>query len=135
MTELLVKIDKMVEKNGGKPYTSEMYEAAQRKIREEEERKKKEEEKKRQEEADKRAREALRTKLLAGSTGVGGTLAIAGTVAAVVTDAVVLAPVLASIGLVIAVGAGSWLAINKIIKVIEEKKLSGPETTPLISKK
>ncbi|XP_064819017.1 uncharacterized protein LOC135536688 [Oncorhynchus masou masou] len=43
--ELLKKIEEMVKKNGGQHYTNEMYQEAQRKIKEEEERKKQEEEK------------------------------------------------------------------------------------------
>ncbi|XP_042559944.1 GTPase IMAP family member 7-like [Clupea harengus] len=50
--ELLEKIDAMVEKNGGKHYTNKMYQEAQRKMREEEERK--EAERKRQEEEEER---------------------------------------------------------------------------------
>ncbi|XP_038839972.1 GTPase IMAP family member 8-like [Salvelinus namaycush] len=59
--ELLKKIEEMVEKNGGQPYTNEMYQEAQRKIEEEEERKRQEEAKRererRQEEEERRRRE------------------------------------------------------------------------------
>ncbi|XP_047435633.1 GTPase IMAP family member 7-like isoform X2 [Mugil cephalus] len=50
VTELVTMIKEMVQDNGGKHYTNEMYEKAQRKLREEEERKKQEEEEKKQEE-------------------------------------------------------------------------------------
>ncbi|XP_014040172.2 GTPase IMAP family member 7-like [Salmo salar] len=43
--ELLEKIEEMVLRNGGKPYTNEMYQEAQRKIEEEEARKRQEDEK------------------------------------------------------------------------------------------
>ncbi|XP_045568621.1 GTPase IMAP family member 4-like [Salmo salar] len=55
VTELLKKIDEMVMKNGGQHYTNDMYKAAQRKIKEEEERK--EQEKKDKEEAEKKKQE------------------------------------------------------------------------------
>lgn len=48
--ELITMIREMVQENGGKHYTNEMYENAQRKLREEEERKTQEEEKKKEEE-------------------------------------------------------------------------------------
>uniref|UniRef100_A0A8C6TVN1 AIG1-type G domain-containing protein n=1 Tax=Neogobius melanostomus TaxID=47308 RepID=A0A8C6TVN1_9GOBI len=48
--ELINMIKEMVQDNGGKHYTNEMYERAQRKLREEEERRKQEEEEKKEEE-------------------------------------------------------------------------------------
>ncbi|KAF7645877.1 hypothetical protein LDENG_00197050 [Lucifuga dentata] len=48
--ELITMIKEMVQDNGGKHYTNEMYEKAQRKLREEEERKKQEEAEKKEEE-------------------------------------------------------------------------------------
>ncbi|XP_042559403.1 GTPase IMAP family member 7-like [Clupea harengus] len=69
VTLLLAKIDRMVATNGGKHYTDQMYEEAQRKIEEEKERKRKEEEKKRQEaerkreEEQKKREEAIRKEL------------------------------------------------------------------------
>ncbi|XP_020509835.1 GTPase IMAP family member 7-like isoform X1 [Labrus bergylta] len=48
--ELITMIKEMVQDNGGKHYTNEMYEKAQRKLREEVERRKQEEEEKKQEE-------------------------------------------------------------------------------------
>uniref|UniRef100_A0A672HAH1 AIG1-type G domain-containing protein n=1 Tax=Salarias fasciatus TaxID=181472 RepID=A0A672HAH1_SALFA len=50
VAELITMIKEMVQDNGGKHYTNEMYEKAQRKLREEEERKKQEEEEKKEEE-------------------------------------------------------------------------------------
>ncbi|XP_045075529.1 GTPase IMAP family member 7-like [Coregonus clupeaformis] len=47
--ELLDKIEEMVKRNGGQHYTIEMYQEAQRKIKEEEERKREEEEKRERE--------------------------------------------------------------------------------------
>ncbi|XP_068585008.1 GTPase IMAP family member 7-like isoform X1 [Cebidichthys violaceus] len=48
--ELINMIKEMIQDNGGKHYTNELYEKAQRKLREEEERKKQEEEEKKEEE-------------------------------------------------------------------------------------
>ncbi|XP_071361002.1 GTPase IMAP family member 7-like [Trachinotus anak] len=48
--ELITMIKEMVQDNGGKHYTNEMYEKAQRKLREEEERRRQEEEEKKEEE-------------------------------------------------------------------------------------
>lgn len=48
--ELITMIKEMIQDNGGKHYTNEMYEKAQRKLREEEERRRKEEEEKKEEE-------------------------------------------------------------------------------------
>ncbi|XP_019939700.1 GTPase IMAP family member 7-like isoform X2 [Paralichthys olivaceus] len=50
VTELITMIKEMIQDNGGKHYTNEMYEKAQRKLREEEERKIQEEEVKKEEE-------------------------------------------------------------------------------------
>uniref|UniRef100_A0A1A7WJZ3 AIG1-type G domain-containing protein n=2 Tax=Iconisemion striatum TaxID=60296 RepID=A0A1A7WJZ3_9TELE len=50
VTELVSMIKEMIQDNGGKHYTNEMYEKAQRKLREEEERRKQEEEEKKEEE-------------------------------------------------------------------------------------
>ncbi|KAJ8345375.1 hypothetical protein SKAU_G00295680 [Synaphobranchus kaupii] len=48
--ELMQKIEKMVNDNGGQHYTNEMYQEAKRRIREEEERKRRDEEEKRRQE-------------------------------------------------------------------------------------
>ncbi|KAL6110385.1 uncharacterized protein ACO6RY_19476 [Pungitius sinensis] len=48
--ELITMIKEMIQDNGGKHYTNELYEKAQRKLREEEERRKQEEEEKKEEE-------------------------------------------------------------------------------------
>lgn len=48
--ELITMIKEMIQENGGKHYTNEMYEKAQRKLKEEEDRKKQEEEEKKEEE-------------------------------------------------------------------------------------
>ncbi|KAM9363625.1 GTPase IMAP family member 8-like [Symphorus nematophorus] len=50
VTELITMIKEMIQDNGGKHYTNEMYEKAQRKLREEEEQRRQEEEEKKEEE-------------------------------------------------------------------------------------
>ncbi|KAM4603300.1 GTPase IMAP family member 8-like [Polymixia lowei] len=54
--ELVEKIEKMVEANGGQHYTNSMYEKAQKKIEEERERKEKEEKRRKKEEEEERIR-------------------------------------------------------------------------------
>ncbi|KAJ8251389.1 hypothetical protein GJAV_G00220810 [Gymnothorax javanicus] len=63
VSELMWKVYEMVDRNGGQHYTNEMYQEAERKIREEEERRRKEEEeRKRQEEERIRAEEEKKWK-------------------------------------------------------------------------
>lgn len=50
VTELITMIKEMIQDNGGKHYTNEMYERAQRKLKEEEERRQQEEKEKKEEE-------------------------------------------------------------------------------------
>ena len=81
VTELLEKIEKMVEFNGGQHYTNEMYEKAQKRMREEEERRKREEEQRKKDEEERIRREErirnycyLASLLGLGTLGVGGYL-------------------------------------------------------------
>ncbi|XP_071003872.1 GTPase IMAP family member 8-like [Oncorhynchus clarkii lewisi] len=60
--ELLEKIKEMVELNGGEHYTNEMYQKAQRKIREAEERRR-EEEKRRREEEERKLKEEVKVEI------------------------------------------------------------------------
>lgn len=60
--ELLEKIKEMVELNGGEHYTNEMYQKAQRKIREAEERRR-EEEKRRKEEEERKLKEEVKVEI------------------------------------------------------------------------
>ncbi|XP_048051781.1 GTPase IMAP family member 8 [Megalobrama amblycephala] len=69
VTELLEKIDRMVEENGGEHYTNEMYKQAQRKIDEEERRQREEEERMKLEEEEK-IRQDERMRLLYKAKGV-----------------------------------------------------------------
>ncbi|XP_071202803.1 GTPase IMAP family member 7-like [Salvelinus alpinus] len=99
--ELLRKINKMVEMNGGKYYTNKMYQEVQRKLREEEERKKQEmeeesrrkkeekleEERKRQKEERWRRAEETRRKIFVASSVTAGTAALIAAEAAVVVVA------------------------------------------------
>ncbi|XP_071202751.1 GTPase IMAP family member 8-like [Salvelinus alpinus] len=64
VTELLKKIEEMVKKNGGKHYTNEMYQEAQMKIEEEEERKKQEEDKREKERQQKERERIKREEIL-----------------------------------------------------------------------
>ncbi|XP_056315247.1 uncharacterized protein LOC130230282 [Danio aesculapii] len=65
VSELLEKIEKMVEKNGGQFYTNEMYEKAQKKIKDEEKRRRAEEKRLKAEKEDKIKAEE-RSKLMKG---------------------------------------------------------------------
>ncbi|XP_067258632.1 GTPase IMAP family member 8 isoform X2 [Chanodichthys erythropterus] len=69
VSELLEKIDRMVEENGGEHYTNEMYKEAQRKIEEEERRQREEDERKELEEEEK-IRQDERMRLLYKAKGV-----------------------------------------------------------------
>ncbi|XP_062304177.1 GTPase IMAP family member 7-like [Osmerus eperlanus] len=111
VVELFEKIDQMLEINGGEPYTNEMYEAAQRRIREEEERKREEEEERRQEEERMREKERMREEeerrkqeetkksekvnlLLSAGTGAGTAGLVSGAIALGVAGSVVAGPVI-----------------------------------------
>ncbi|XP_045565821.1 GTPase IMAP family member 7 isoform X2 [Salmo salar] len=125
--ELLKKIEEMVKMNGGEHYTNEMYQEAQRKLREEEERKKQEmeeerrrreeelqeqerrrqeEEKRRREEERRRWERATRENIAIGLTSAAAVGAIvAGTTVLVVIPVVVVARPIMLVG-----GAGFGIA-------------------------
>lgn len=99
--ELITMIKEMIQDNGGKHYTNEMYEKAQRKLREEEERRQQEEKEKKEEERrvwdaerEKQEKERLkekkvRIKKIRVAVAVAALLVIAGVVIAVGADTIV----------------------------------------------
>ncbi|ROL50893.1 GTPase IMAP family member 7 [Anabarilius grahami] len=96
VAELMDKIDRMIEENGGKHYTNEMFKEAQKKIQRKEMKKK-----------------AVDVALAVGSA-VGTGTAIAGGVVLGVTEAVALPAVLIAGGAAAGVGMGVKLAVNKV---------------------
>uniref|UniRef100_A0A4W6E1I8 AIG1-type G domain-containing protein n=1 Tax=Lates calcarifer TaxID=8187 RepID=A0A4W6E1I8_LATCA len=103
VTELITMIKEMVQDNGGKHYTNEMYEKAQKKLREEEEQRRQEEEEKKEEErkmwdAEREMKEKKREK---EKKVKKKNIRVASAIAAVLVLA----------GVVIAVGANSTVAL------------------------
>ncbi|XP_070778395.1 GTPase IMAP family member 4-like [Enoplosus armatus] len=101
--ELITMIKEMIQDNGGKHYTNEMYEKAQRKLREEEEQRKQEEKEKKEEEKkmwdaerEKKEKEREKEKKLRRKN---------------IRVASAAAVVLVAAGVVIAVGAGTTVAL------------------------
>lgn len=101
VAELIAMIKEMIQENGGKHYTNEMYEKAQRKLREEEERRQREEKEKKEEERrvwdeerEKKEKERLKEKKTKGknvrvASAAAAVLVIAGVVIAVGADTTV----------------------------------------------
>ncbi|XP_029545933.1 GTPase IMAP family member 7-like isoform X3 [Salmo trutta] len=131
--ELLRKIEEMVEMNGGEHYTNEMYQEAQRKLKEEEERKKQEmeeerrrreeelqEQERRRQEEEKRRRKkenikkGLISAVVVGSVVAGTTVLIAVEVAV----AVVVGPILLAGGVIV----GTVSLVFWVKKRREEKR-------------
>lgn len=120
VTELITMIKEMIQDNGGKHYTNEMYEKAQRKLREEEERRQQEETERKEEErrmwdAEREKQEKgrlkekkARTRNIQVAAAAAGVLVTAGVVIAVGADTTVAlalgVPVLVT-GLLCAVAA------------------------------
>ncbi|XP_056137008.1 GTPase IMAP family member 4-like [Lampris incognitus] len=96
--ELVTMIKEMIQENGGKHYTNEMYEKAQRKLREEEERRTEEEEKKKEEERkmwdaerekiekEREKEKKVRRKNIRVASAAGVVLVLAGVVIAIGAD-------------------------------------------------
>ncbi|XP_016372661.1 GTPase IMAP family member 8 [Sinocyclocheilus rhinocerous] len=109
VTELLEKIDRMVEENGGERYTNEMYQEAQIQIWEEEKRKREEEERQKLEEEEK-IRKEERSRLV--NKGVlMGTGMVVGAGAAVVVGGGTFGPVLIS-----GAAAAGGAALTSVVK-------------------
>uniref|UniRef100_A0A8C2H900 AIG1-type G domain-containing protein n=1 Tax=Cyprinus carpio TaxID=7962 RepID=A0A8C2H900_CYPCA len=102
VTELLEKIDRMTQVNGGRHYTNKMFEEAQKKIKRKETIRK------------------LKDGALAVGSVVGTGAAVTGSVILGVTEAAVAVPVLVGVGLgvgaaaVAGVGMGVKLVVNKV---------------------
>ncbi|XP_067225797.1 GTPase IMAP family member 9-like [Chanodichthys erythropterus] len=103
VAELMEKIDRMIEENGGNHYTNEMFKEAQKKIKRKEMKKK-----------------AIDVALGVGSA-VGTGAAIAGGVVLGVTEAVAVPAVLIAAGAATGVGMGVKLVVDKV-KDHREKK-------------
>ncbi|XP_065130478.1 GTPase IMAP family member 8-like [Paramisgurnus dabryanus] len=137
VTELLKKIDILMQDNGGKYYTNEMYKEAQKKIEEEQKRKKKEEEKKRKEEEEcilQKGRERLKEKAkniaLGVGVGMGTASAIVGALGA--TPAVIIPTALIAGGAAVTGGAGGEL-VDKVRNIMQQKNKTQNTTTTIDS--
>ncbi|XP_056119515.1 GTPase IMAP family member 2-like [Rhinichthys klamathensis goyatoka] len=104
VTELMDKIDRIIEENGGNHYTNEMFEKAQKIIKIKEMKKK-----------------AVDVALGVGSV-VGTGAAIAGGVVLGVTEVVILPAVLIAAGVATGLGMGANLAVKKYKEHREKKK-------------
>lgn len=104
VTELLKIIDNMVQKNGGKMYTNEMFSKVQKKL-------------KRQQMLEK-----AKDVGLAAASGVGTAAAVAGGIVLGVTELVALPATLIAAGAAVAVGAGVNGAVRIYKKTKEGKK-------------
>ncbi|XP_076848917.1 GTPase IMAP family member 9-like isoform X1 [Brachyhypopomus gauderio] len=91
VTELLQMIDEMVKKNGGKHYTNEMFQQAQK-------------------------NETIKDVVLGVGSVVGAGIVVAGGVAIGVAEAVILGPVVIAAGGALAIGTGVKLLYKKLKK-------------------
>ncbi|XP_076848889.1 GTPase IMAP family member 9-like isoform X2 [Brachyhypopomus gauderio] len=109
VTELLQMIDEMVKKNGGKHYTNEMFQQAQKKIRKIREIREKME-------IREIRNEKIKDVVLSVGSAVGAGIVVAGGVALGVAEAVILGPVAIATGSILAIGTGVKLAYDKLKK-------------------
>ncbi|XP_030636302.1 GTPase IMAP family member 8-like [Chanos chanos] len=96
---LLAKIGNMIEFNGGKYYTNDMYKEAQKKLKEEEERKRKEE-KERMKKRAKEKKKEKRENIGLGAASVASTVAVIAGAGLAAAEAVVIGPIIITVGLI-----------------------------------
>ncbi|XP_016411642.1 GTPase IMAP family member 7-like [Sinocyclocheilus rhinocerous] len=103
VTELLEKIDRMTQENGGRHYTNKMFEEAQKKIKKKETMKK------------------LQNAALAFGSAVGTGAAVTGGVILGITEVAVAGPVVL-IGAGAAAGVGMGMAVKLVVNKVQQNK-------------
>lgn len=99
VTELLNKVKEMVQENDGKYYTSDLYKAAQKKLK----------------------KEKVIDGVLGAVTAVGAGVAIAGGVALAAASAVVVPVIVLGAGAAVGIGASAGIITKKVKKKKQEK--------------